>query len=283
MLFTAVISFFSYLFPTALSSGFISNLRLKYGESILVSIRCCERLAEKLQKAKCNVEFLRCCLIYNLMPNFINIRLWKPDKFCYASASRIHTKVMKTHQKILEELNRGPIGQNYEEMKLKLIHNISSYTLSKGFKADKGNCIVILNKEAYMGKAEDILKAKQFEPLRLIDNKFRYQLQSTCSSLSVFYGIPKAHKIGFPIRPTISDIGSYQYKLSKYLAKVIRDARLQAESYIKDSFEFVKRIKEIALDKQQKTCIMCSSDVESLYIKVPVDEAIETTLNYIFV
>ncbi|CAF1407788.1 unnamed protein product [Rotaria magnacalcarata] len=190
---------------------------------------------------------------------------------------------MKTHQKILEELNRGPIGQNYEEMKLKLIHNISSYTLSKGFKADKGNCIVILNKEAYMGKAEDILKAKQFEPLRLIDNKFRYQLQSTCSSLSVFYGIPKAHKIGFPIRPTISDIGSYQYKLSKYLAKVIRDARLQAESYIKDSFEFVKRIKEIALDKQQKTCIMCSSDVESLYIKVPVDEAIETTLNYIFV
>ncbi|CAF4554777.1 unnamed protein product, partial [Rotaria magnacalcarata] len=34
-------------------------------------------------------------------------------------------------QKILEELNRGPIGQNYEEMKLKLIHNISSYTLSK--------------------------------------------------------------------------------------------------------------------------------------------------------
>ncbi len=78
MLFTAVISFFSYLFPTALSPGFISNLRLKYGESILVSIRCCERLTEKLQKAKCDVEFLRCCLIYNLMPNFINIHLWKP-------------------------------------------------------------------------------------------------------------------------------------------------------------------------------------------------------------
>ena len=43
----------------------------------------------------------------------------------------MHTKVMQTHQKKLEKLNRGPIGQNYEEMKLKLIHNISSYTLSK--------------------------------------------------------------------------------------------------------------------------------------------------------
>ncbi|CAF2086784.1 unnamed protein product [Rotaria magnacalcarata] len=457
MLFTAVISFFSYLFPTALSSGFISNLCLKYGESILVSIRCCERLTEKLQKAKCDVEFLRCCLIYNLMPNFINIRLWKPGvrrseqyksfqrnclirefecrqkqarklekqvsailielekqvsailielekhlssidylnvkKFCHDSASRIHTKVMKTHQKKLEELNRGPIGQNYEEMKLKLIHNISSYTLSKveerllcrGWdfcienkisnfldfetdlelnamkiqshchqtvfssicrkihnasqqlmhtskhkkisnlsdeelaalkslksnnnivicKADKGNCIVILDKEAYMEKAEDVLKGKQFEPLRndkfhrkreeklnkyifslfkqgVIDNKLRYQLQSTYSSLSVFYGLPKAHKTGYPIRPIISNIGSYQYKLSKYLAKAIRDARPQAESYIKDSFEFVKRIKEIVLDTQQKTYIMCSLDVESLYTNVPVEEAIEITLNYIY-
>jgi hypothetical protein len=445
MLFTAVISFFSYLFPTALSPGFISNLRLKYGESILVSIRYCERLTEKLQKAKCDVEFLRCCLIYNLMPNFINIRLWKPGikkseqfksfqrnclirefecrqkqarkleklvssslielekhlssidyvnvkRFCYDSASRVHTKVMQTHQKKLYELNRGPIGQNFEEMKLKLIHNISSYTLSqveerllcRGWdfcvenkitnfldfetdlelnvmklqsqchssvfrlicrkvhdasqqlirtskhkkisnlsdeelaalkslksnnkivicKAAKGNCIVILDKEAYMRKAEDILKGEQFQQLSndkfhrvregelnkyiyslfkegVIDEKLRYQLQSRCSSLSVFYGLPKAHKTGYPIRPIISTIGSYQYQLSKYLARKIRDARPQAKSYIKDSFEFVKRIKEIVLDKQ-KTYIMCSFDVESLYTNVPVEEAIEITLDYIF-
>ena len=38
---------------------------------------------------------------------------------------------MKIHQKKLEKLNRGPIGQNYEEMKSKLIHNVSSYTLSE--------------------------------------------------------------------------------------------------------------------------------------------------------
>ncbi|CAF4794379.1 unnamed protein product, partial [Rotaria sp. Silwood2] len=433
-----VISLFSYLFPTAHSPKFISNLRLKYGESILVSIRHCERLTEKLQKAKCDVEFLRCCLIYNLMPHFVNIRLWKPGlkkseqykslqrtclmrefecrqkqvsrlekqislimtelqkhlssvdyinvkKFFYNSACRVHSAVMSNHQKKLEKLNRGPIGQNYEEMKLKLIHNISSYTLSKveerllcrGWdfcvenkvtnfldfetdlelnamklqlhchesifrsicrqihnasqqlirtskhkkisnlskeeltalkslksnnniiicKADKGNSIVILDKEIYMKKAEEILKGKQFEPLNndkfhreqeeklnkyifslfkkgVIDNKLRYQLQSTCSSLSVFYGLPKAHKTGYPIRPIISTIGSYQYELSKYLAKAIRNARPQAKSYIKDSFEFVKRIKEITLEKG-KTYTMCSFDVESLYTNVPVEEAIE--------
>ena len=113
------------------------------------------------------------------------------------------------------------------------------------------------------------------------ENKFRFQLQSTSSSLSVFYGLPKVHKTRYPLRPIISTIGSYQYHLSKYLPKTIREARPQAKSYIKDSFEFVNKIKEIVLDKQ-KTYIMCSFAVESLYTNVPVEEAIETTLNYIY-
>ena len=152
MLFATVLSFISYLFPTALSPRFISNLRLKYGESILISIRYCERLTRKLQKAKCDVEFLRYCLIYNLMPKFVSIRLWEPGlktseqyrsfqrscllrefecrptqsrhlekqvssiltelekhlssldyinvkKFCYDSATRTHSKVMKIHER----------------------------------------------------------------------------------------------------------------------------------------------------------------------------------------
>jgi len=140
-------------------------------------------------------------------------------------------------------------------------------------KADKGNSIVILDREIYMKKAEEILKGEQFHLLNndkfhgerekelnryifslfkngTLDNKLRYQLQSTCSSLSVFYGLPKAHKTGYPLRPIISTIGSYQYQLSKYLAKAIRDARPQAKSYVKDSFDFVNKMKEIVLDKK---------------------------------
>ena len=158
MIFAAVLSFLSNLFPTAVSPSFISNLRIKYGESTLVSVRYCEKLSEKLQKAKCDVEFLRCCLIYNLTPNFLNIRLWKPGlrsseryksfqrnclmrefetrqkqsrqlekqvssilieletrlsisdytnvrTFCYNSAKRKHSEVMKHHKTKLERLN----------------------------------------------------------------------------------------------------------------------------------------------------------------------------------
>jgi hypothetical protein len=171
-------------------------------------------------------------------------------------------------------------------------------------KADKGNSVVILDREIYMKKAEEILKGEQFQLLNndkfhgerekelnryilslfkdgTLDNKLRYQLQSTCSSLSVFYGLPKAHKTGYPLRPIISIIGSYQYQLSKYLAKAIRDARPQAKSYVKDSFDFVNKMTEIVLDKK-KTYIKCSFDVESLYTNVPVKEAVEIALNYVY-
>ena len=89
------------------------------------------------------------------------------------------------------------------------------------------------------------------------------------------------HKNGYPLRPIISTIGSYQYQLSKYLAKSISNARPQAKSYIKDSFEFVKKTKEVALNKET-TYTMCSFDVENLYSNLPVEEVIEVVLGFMY-
>ncbi|CAF1389693.1 unnamed protein product [Adineta ricciae] len=353
---------------------------------------CLIREFETRQKQSRQLEKQVSSILKELEKRLSNSDYDNVKKFCYNSAKKKHSEVVKNHRDKLERLNRGPIGQNYEEMKNKLIHNMSSYTLSeveerllcrgwdfcienkiKNFldfetdlelnamklqphchdsvfqsvcrqiqhasqqlmrtskhkkvnnlsdeelaalkslksnkdivicKADKGNSIVILDRDVYTKKAEDILRGEQFEQLdsdkfhlereeelnkymlflykeNVIDNRLRHQLKSTCSSISVFYGLPKAHKAGYPIRPIISTIGSYQYQLSKYLAKAIRDARPQAPSYIKDSFEFVKKIKEIMLEKN-KTYVKCSFDVESLYTNVPVKEAIEITLDYMY-
>ncbi|CAF3880073.1 unnamed protein product [Rotaria sp. Silwood1] len=166
----------------------------------------------------------------------------------------IYRKIHNASQQLIRASKHKKLS-NLSDEELAALKSLKSNTNIVICKADKGSCIVILDKEAYMKKAEDILKGEQFEPL---NNKLRYKLQSTCSSLSVFYGLPKAHKTGYPTRPIISTIGSYQYQLSKYLAKAIRDARPQAKSYIKDSFEV------------------------SLFTNVPIEEAIETTLDYIY-
>ncbi|CAF5026475.1 unnamed protein product, partial [Rotaria sp. Silwood1] len=51
-------------------------------------------------------------------------------KYLHQRALQEQQKTKEKHIKKLELLNKGPIGQNYETMKQKLIHNISSYTLT---------------------------------------------------------------------------------------------------------------------------------------------------------
>lgn len=79
----------------------------------------------------------------------------------------------------------------------------------------------MLKDDKFHRKREEELNRYVYSLLKegVIDQKLLYQLQSTCSSLSVFYGLPKVHKTGYPIRPVISTVGSYQYQLSKYPAR----------------------------------------------------------------
>ena len=184
MIFTAVLYFlFSKLNITAPTNGFLSSTRMKYGEVTFSMIRRCEKLTKKLQKIKCDLEFLRCCLIYNLTPKFIRFKVpnltnkskqqlinfqrhciqeefnkhykhscklekeiepifkdletkldindfLKIKKFMYDVAKSEQSRSTTIHKRKLEKLNRGPIGQQYEKMSAKLVHNHSSHQLT---------------------------------------------------------------------------------------------------------------------------------------------------------
>ncbi|CAF1481890.1 unnamed protein product, partial [Didymodactylos carnosus] len=185
MYFVAVLyKLFYFIIPTAIPSNYFNLLRSLYGEVLFSTIRQTERLTLKLQKTKCDLEYLRLCLIYGLTPTFIKIKLWKKrmknhqqyelfKRYClqqeYASRFKdlkryeeeinglmnhlqlkltasdyeklqlhflekcklLRNKTVTSHTKKLERLNRGPLGQNYEQLKSKIVHNLSSYTLSQ--------------------------------------------------------------------------------------------------------------------------------------------------------
>ena len=435
----------SLILPTASPSYLLSNTRKKYGESTCRTIRHVEYLTKKLQKAKCDVEFNRACLPYNLKPRFLELHLWKkkftssdgcqrlkrqsllhefdtrhkatlrlgkdlrillPElekrvttidychikKHLHETATQQRNRTMQTHQKKLEQLNKGPVGQDFLAMKSKVVHNISSYTVTdaeerllwRGWefciehrlsnflnfktdieqnalllepichptafnticrqlssasdrymssmrkrkfrnltdeevlalrslkqnsdiiisRAEKGNAIVVMNKNDYVSRAQTILSGKQFRPItnkkigleckekemntylrelyndELIDKKLFWRLHSTSASLSVMYGQPKIDKAGYPMRPIISSIGSYHYQVSKYLAELLYQHRTERPaSYIKDSFTFVDNSRKFSSNDTQT---MCSFDVESLYTNVPVSEAIEIALDELY-
>ena len=61
---------------------------------------------------------------------------------------------------------------------------------------------------------------KQLRVLEFIDNKLYYYLKPTDSPVPRFYGQPKIHKPGVPIRLIVSYSGSPLYNLNKCTANI---------------------------------------------------------------
>ncbi|CAF0863808.1 unnamed protein product [Brachionus calyciflorus] len=93
------------------------------------------------------------------------------------------------------------------------------------------------------------------------------------------YGLPKIHKEGCPIRPIISAVGTYNYKLAKYLDEILKPLLDNSKYILKDTFDFVNKIKSLStsIDKN-----LASYDVQSLFTNIPTIETIEIILNDVF-
>ena len=111
--------------------------------------------------------------------------------------------------------------------------------------ADKGVAIVIMDKEEYQEKAEALLedqgtyKALKTDPTSRIKSKMINLLKKIKSEGGIddiqykklyptgavppkFYGLPKIHKSGIPLRPIVSSRGSISYEVAKELARILK-------------------------------------------------------------
>ena len=110
--------------------------------------------------------------------------------------------------------------------------------------ADKGVCLVVMDKEDYIEKSEELLSKSTYKILpsdpttrymnKLIallksikteggiqENTYR-RLYPTGASSPKYYGLPKVHKTGIPLRPIISCVGSVSYETAKELSKILK-------------------------------------------------------------
>ena len=76
-------------------------------------------------------------------------------------------------------------------------------------------------------------------------DKERKYLSPQCSTPPQMYGLPKIHKDGIPLRPIVSAIGSPTYRLAKQLAGILSPLPGKTDTYMKNSSEFARRIREI--------------------------------------
>ena len=82
-----------------------------------------------------------------------------------------------------------------------------------------------------------------------------------------FYGLPKIHKPDNPLRPIVSFCGSPTYNLASFYSKILTNDINPPISRIKNSFEFIQKIKNITIPPGHK---IISLDAVSLFTNVQI-------------
>ena len=110
--------------------------------------------------------------------------------------------------------------------------------------ADKGVALVVMDKEDYISKAQELLsqlaykeipkdptnkikaqlitKLRRIKKDRNLDEGMYKAMYPTGCIPPKFYGLPKIHKTGNPLRPIVSSRGSVTYGVAKVLSKVLK-------------------------------------------------------------
>ena len=87
------------------------------------------------------------------------------------------------------------------------------------------------------------------------------------------YGLPKIHKANVPLRPIVASRGSLAYNASSdsVLADILGPMVGKSERHIKNSGDFVDKIKNLEVPPGQKLIY----DVSALFTSIPVPDAIK--------
>ena len=86
-----------------------------------------------------------------------------------------------------------------------------------------------------------------------------------------FYGLPKTHKTGNPLRPIVSSRGLVTYGVAQVLSKVLKPLVGKFPHHVQSTSDFVNKANGLTL--QLGECLT-SCDVTSLFTSVPIDPAL---------
>ena len=161
---------------------------------------------------------------------------------------------------------------------------------------DTGVSMLVMKKNEYIKKSEDLLNQATYKTLTTdhtnkyknklinllktmkgeggIDNNTYKTLYPTGAVPLKYYGLPKIHKQGTPLRTIISSRGSVSYETAKELAKILKSLIGKSPHHVYNNKDFLESITDIKVEDHE--CIMIS-DVTALLTSIPID----TTMNII--
>ena len=153
----------------------------------------------------------------------------------------------------------------------------------------RGVALVVINKADDIEKAEELLKKETYKKIpedptvkqknKLINilrniktegglsEEVYRRLYPTGAGSPKFYGLPKIHKLGIPLRPIISSIGTVTCNTAKELAKILKLLVGLSTHHVHNTGDFVEQLKDVRLKKEES---IISYDVTALFTSVPI-------------
>jgi len=228
---------------------------------------------------------------YNKQP-FTGISQWQPtitnpniSKFVRnlninlldTRRSKLHYNISKGEKKALQDLK----------------HN-NSIVIKR---ADKGGCLVIMDRSDYISKAENLLNDKcTYEEVNkdathdihmvsndvilslllnkhIINHKQYKYLTDYVARCPVFYGLPKIHKANWPLRPIVSQINGPVAKLNEIVDTYLKPCVAYIPELLQDTTMFLNRLESLRdSPNMHPELYLITIDVTSLYTNIPHEE-----------
>jgi hypothetical protein len=167
--------------------------------------------------------------------------------------------------------------------------------------ADKGCATVVINRNDYMekvrthlddrttyteldeDKSNDLRKTLNAYLKKLFDSKLftkneYFKLFANAAIIPLFYALIKTHKIGNPIRPIVSFIGSPSYKVARFISDLLTPSTNKARQKLRNTYDAKEKLSGLIIPD---THMLVSFDVKALFTSIPQMFALNCIENFI--
>ncbi|XP_050519268.1 uncharacterized protein LOC126893296 [Diabrotica virgifera virgifera] len=211
---------------------------------------------------------------------------------CYRFLNKFKTKIDSSNNSSFSHSLSSKKANSFLKSLKSIKQKITNHQLIFS-KADKGNCLVILERDLYNNKVTSFLESNHFTSITVDPTKrFITKLKDNIKQFSDFftefdapyskipsnplvprlYGLPKIHKVDMPIRPVVSFINTPVSILSKFLLKTIKNLiNFTPQFSVSNTYQLVEKLQLINLNPN---ITMLSFDVSNLFTSVPKNETI---------
>lgn len=226
-------------------------------------------------------------------PHANNLNEWKMKKMMIEFESLIE-----------QELKSFKPKSNLSKIQHQILQNMQK-DAKIYIPSDKGGEFTIINKNDYIrlgiehlsdtstykmlcrDNTEELRKAlnkiwKRICITNTLPIKLKDRLITPKCHVQKFYHVIKTHKKDIAIRPIVSNCGGPFERMSWLIQKILTPLLFNVKAHLFNTYELIDELKRHdIINKDNYLLFPVSFDVISLYTNVPIDEAIQTALEYV--